>query len=146
MPRVVSIQPGSVPPQMGVRVRLTEIADAEAQQGFEPGIRFQFVLLDGPNVGSKCFRTIAAAIKSSNAGGQFLAGAFGRTELPVGQAVDIDRLLNHEFVADIATPAGSKGSRVERIRPVQQQAPQQQAPQAPAPAWESLPAGADIPF
>jgi hypothetical protein len=143
MPRIVSIQPGSVPPQMAVRVRLTEITDAESQQGFEPGLRFSFVLLDGPNAGSKCFRTIGSGIKSSNAAGQFLAGAFGRAELPVGQAVDIDRLLNHEFVADIATPAGSKGSRVERIRPVQQPAP---PPQQPAPAWESLPAGAEIPF
>jgi hypothetical protein len=162
--RKVVVEASSVPPQLGVRVRCLSIDDTPPEGDYPAGFKWVFQLLEGPNIGAKSYRTIGQTLKSANAAGKFVAGGYGRAELPLGVEVDLDFFVGREFIADIVASANGKGSRVEAIRPVPQAgAPQAQAaqlqqgqptlppawqgqPQPQPQPWANTPKSEDIPF
>ena len=147
--RIVKVESGGHPPANGVMLKLIAIDDVPAANGFGTGIKFTFEALSGPAKGSQAFRTIGDRITPTTAGGKFLAGAYGRAELPTDQEIDLDKLIGRTFLGDVCPSPGGKGSRVERIQPapVAGSKPQVPAAPAPAPAWEANDTGqADIPF
>lgn len=146
--RTIVVEAGGHPPANGVQLRLAKIEDVPAANGFGSGIKFEFEALSGPAKGSKVFRTIGDRITPTTAGGKFLAGAYGRAELPVDQSIDIEKLIGRVFIGDVCQSPQGKGARVERIQPLPSQG-QQQAPAAtaPAPAWETADTGqGSVPF
>jgi hypothetical protein len=147
--RTIVVESGGHPPANGVLLKLLAIEDVPAANGFGSGIKFEFEALSGPAKGAKVFRTIGDRITPTTAGGKFLAGAYGRSELPVDQQIDLDKLIGRTFIGDVAQSPQGKGSRCERIQPapVAGSKPQAPAAPAPAPAWEANDTGQDsIPF
>jgi hypothetical protein len=135
--RIVKVESGGHPPANGVQLKLLSIDDVPAANGFGSGLKFEFEAISGPAKGAKVYRTIGDRITPTTAGGKFLAGAYGRAELPTDQEIDLDKLIGRVFIGDVCQSPQGKGSRAERIQPV----PTQGKPPAPAPA----PAD-DIPF
>ena len=147
--RIVKVESGGHPPANGVMLKLLAIEDVPASNGFGTGIKFEFEAMSGPAKGSKVFRTVGDRITATTAGGKFLAGAYGRAELPTDQEIDLDKLIGRVFIGDVCQSPQGKGSRVERIQPAPAAGNKPQAPAAPAPApaWEAEDTGlADIPF
>jgi hypothetical protein len=147
--RIVKVESGGHPPANGVVLKLITIEDVPDTNGFGTGLRFCFEALSGPAKGSQAFRTIGDRITPTTAGGKFLAGAYGRAELPTDQEIDLDKLIGRAFIGDVCQSPQGKGSRVERIQPAPATGNKPQAPAAPAPApaWEGSDTGQDtIPF
>ena len=135
----IRVEAGGHPPANNVRVRFLSIGDAEQKADYGAGYKLTFEAIAGPTKGVKCFRTIGQRITPGNAAGAFVAGMYGRPELPLDQELDFDKLVGREYLADIVPSASGKGTRVERVRPAGKPAPQ------PEPESE-IDAADDIPF
>jgi hypothetical protein len=147
--RTIVVESGGHPPANGVMLKLLTIEDVPAANGFGSGLKFCFEATSGPTKGAQVYRTIGDRITPTTAGGKFLAGAYGRSELPVDQQIDLDKLIGRAFLGDVCQSPQGKGCRVERIQPapVPGNKPQAPAAPAPAPAWEGSDTGQDtIPF
>ena len=137
--RVIKVESGGHPPANGVQLKLLAIDDVPAANGFGSGLKFAFEAMSGPAKGTKTYRTIGERITPTTAGGKFLAGAYGRSELPTDQTIDLDKLIGRVFIGDICQSPQGKGSRVERISPMPSHAPAQAQAKPvppPAPEWE----------
>ena len=125
----VSVSAAGHPVMDGVPTRLVSIDPVAATASMQSAIKFSFTVTSGPTSGAKCFRTVGDRITPSNVAGKFVAGLFGRSELPVDREIDLSNLLGREFVVDVAQSSQGTGTRVEQARPVRANAAPKPQPQ-----------------
>jgi hypothetical protein len=90
--------------------------DTTEHEEFGPGVKFDFLIIEGEYKGEHATRITSNVPTPKNAAGRMISGITGETLVP-GRNVDLAPFIGREYLIQVENTANGNGTRIASVMP-----------------------------